>query len=93
MAVTIFPSKGTPQNGRIRDISFGGLLVKTEDAAPDIDTPITLGIVIDEGDEEKFYSMSAKVVRQTGDGAGLMIDDYDNKTIACLRRIYRNALN
>ena len=93
LAVTVFPSQGTPLNGRIQDISFGGLRIMTDNSPPENDTPVTLGLVINDGQQEKFYSMNAKVVRQTSEGMGLMFDDYDNKTIACLRRLYRDALN
>ena len=90
--VTLFHNGGTPVQGRIQDISFGGVYVVTDQAPPQVDSTVTLGLSLPENDSERVYSMSAVVVRRKNKTAGLMFDEYDSETIKCLRRLYHDAL-
>ncbi|MBI3897819.1 MAG: PilZ domain-containing protein [Gammaproteobacteria bacterium] len=63
--------------GQIGDVSIGGLFVKTEATALRMNAPVELVLLLDTEGNTRVYRLPAIVVRLTGDGAGLMFDQYD----------------
>ena len=92
LAVTLYNHTGTPVDGTLIDISFGGAYIKTSTRSLLVEEPVTLAMLLRDRGQEQLYSMSAVVVRKGDNGAGLMFDEYDSDTIHCLRRVYRAAL-
>lgn len=88
----LYPSEGTPFLGTIQDISFSGMFVETRVKSPPVKTPISLSFRLGTGDKKNQYRMCAVVARSTADGMGLVFEDYDERTVASLRRVYREIL-
>jgi len=63
--------------GRIGNVSVGGLFVKTETARLATNTQVELVLMLQCEDGTRVYRMPAMVVRVAPNGAGLMFDQYD----------------
>lgn len=63
--------------GRIGNVSIGGLFVQTEAASLTANTQVELVLMLQREDGTQVYRMPAMVVRVTPRGAGLMFDQYD----------------
>jgi hypothetical protein len=63
--------------GRVDNISIGGLFVKTEASSLRMNAPVELVLSIDEAGNKHVYRLPAVVVRQANGGVGLMFDQYD----------------
>ena len=88
----LYPGEGPPFFGTIQDISFSGIFVETRVKAPPVKTQISLSFRLGAGEQRNQYRMSAVGARSTADGMGLTFEDYDEHTVASLRRAYHETL-
>lgn len=63
--------------GRIGNVSVGGLFVRTEPGGLVMNTAIELVLMLQQENGMRVYRMPAVVARITRDGAGLRFDQYD----------------
>ena len=90
--VTLIAEQSIPFHGTLTNISFNGGYIATQNRALPPHTPLTIVLQKMEGEVQKFYRMTASVVRQDQNGAGVAFDDFDSDTVRSLRTIYRSVL-
>lgn len=90
--VVIYFRDNAERQAKLKDISFGGAFVATDNPDLKVNDLVTIGLYLENIDDE-FYTLAATVVRRGDEGAGLAFDEYDQDTLKSLRKVYHEALN
>ena len=77
-------------NCRTRDISLSGAYVEIQQLQPAPDTSIDLVFKFGEIGSFQKYRVPAKVIRNDGEGVGIMFKDIDVTTFRSLREVLRH---